>query len=132
MLRTNKGLCFSLGLALFLAFQPAVYALAVSDIQLNSHLNQPLDAEIMLLSATPEEIENLSLEIKRLDEAGTTLYRWPGVMIEISTNNAGKHYLHIKSKQPVTEPVVSFILELNWSNGHLKREYVLLIDPQLG
>ncbi len=132
MLRTYKDLYIAVGFALLLAFQPVVYALAVSDIQLNSHLNQPLDAEIMLLSATPEEIENLSLEIKRVDENQANVHRWPGVTIEISTDSAGKHYLHVKSKEPVIEPVVSFILELNWSGGHLKREYVLLIDPQLG
>ena len=132
MLRTNKGSLIIAGLILFFAVHTQVYALSVSEIQLNSHLNQVLDANIMLLSATPEEIENLSLGLKQVENSTSPVFHWPDVSVDIVRKEDGKYYLHISSKEPITEPVISFVLELNWSKGQLKRKYILLIDPQLG
>ena len=119
-------------MVLAFAFNSAANALAVSDISLNSHLNQPLDARIMLLSATPEELENLKMQILRNSDEANHLYHWPGVSVSVERNDNGKHFLQITSEKPVTEPIVSFVLELDWSHGQLKREYVLLINPQIG
>jgi pilus assembly protein FimV len=46
---------------LVLAFASEVWALGLGDIRLSSALNEPFRAEIELLSATPEELENLTI-----------------------------------------------------------------------
>ena len=40
------------------------------------------------------------------------------------------NYLRITTRDAVREPVISFLVEMNWSGGHFLREYSLLIDPQ--
>ena len=44
-----------------------LYALGLGEIHLNSALNQPFDAEIDLLSATPEELAGLKVAIASND-----------------------------------------------------------------
>lgn len=41
----------------------------------------------------------------------------------------GTPYLLITTKQPIKEPFMDFLLELEWPNGQLLREYTLLLDP---
>src|SRR5262249_18357288 len=35
----------------------------------------------------------------------------------------------LKSQDPITEPFVTLLVEVNWSRGHLVREYTMLLDP---
>ena len=48
---------------LVLAIAGEVWALGLGDIRLSSALNEPLRAEIELLSATPEELKNLEVTL---------------------------------------------------------------------
>ena len=49
-----------ISLVLVLLLSSEVWALGLGDIRMNSALNEPLDARIELLSATPEELDNLN------------------------------------------------------------------------
>ena len=49
-----------------LAAPIGTWALGLGDIELYSALNQPLDAEIDLVSATPEELAGLSVALAPL------------------------------------------------------------------
>ncbi len=128
---TNKAFLFALFITLLLGFHPLSHALSISDIQLNSRLNQRLDAHIPFLSVSPKEIENLKVGII-YDETVTNIYRQPKIRVEVVTGSTGNHYLHVKSDEPLKEPILNFTLELSWSTGRLNREYKLLIDPELG
>ena len=44
-----------------------LYALGLGEIRLNSALNQPFDAEIELLSPTPEELASLKVTMANQD-----------------------------------------------------------------
>ena len=50
-----------ISLALVILLSSEVWALGLGDIRMNSALNEPLDAEIELLSATPDELDNLTV-----------------------------------------------------------------------
>ena len=52
-----------ISLALVLLLSSEVWAIGLGDINLDSALNEPLRAEIELLSATPEELANLNVEL---------------------------------------------------------------------
>ena len=104
-------------------------ALAVSDIQLNSHLNQKLSAEVQLLSVTSEELDQLNMRITETDPDTGQRHTSTGLTVSISQSSSGQHYLRILSDQVIREPIVSFSLELSWPDGRLERKYVLLIDP---
>ena len=107
------------------------FALSISEIELKSGLNQRLDATISLQSVTSRELENLKAGIT-YDESVSSIYRQPKIRVSIIRQPNGQHYLQLNSEQPIIEPVVNFILELNWSTGRLNRQYQLLIDPKLG
>lgn len=115
---------------LLLTVHSAAYALAISDIQLNSALNQPLDATVQILSATPQELDSLNLSVSRISGKSTGNYHWPDIKVELVHAEKGKSYLKVTSKDVVREPILNFLLELDWATGRIKREYSLLINPQ--
>ena len=104
----------------------SVAALAVSDIELSSSLNQQLDARIFLLSSTESELSSLKVSVRQAG-SGTQ----GDVILEHEVVKDGeRRYIKITSKDTVREPVLNLQIELSWSTGRLLREYSLIIDPQ--
>ena len=119
---------------LVLAFASEVWALGLGDIRLSSALNQPLRAEIELISATPEELDSLRV----LLASSETFARYgldrplllQGVDFKvIRSGGIDGNVIRVRSQDPVTEPFIIFLVEATWSRGRLLREYTLLLDP---
>ena len=127
-LRLNRGwLVFGLLLA------SDVWALGLGDIRLSSALNEPLRAEIQLLSATPEELSNLKVAL-----APAATFERYGIdrpfyltRLQFRVQEAGPNgaSVRVTSSEPLTEPFVTFLVEATWSSGRLLREYTVLLDP---
>lgn len=128
----NKKLPYSTVavILLLLMFMPQTdaYALALSEIKLNSSLNQPLNATIELVSATSAELDNLNIIVSRIRRESTDRRAWPQLKVELVRLEKGNSYLKITSKENVREPVLNFLLELGWSTGRIQREYSLLLN----
>ena len=103
-------------------------ALALSEIEVNSSLNQPLNAKIYLKTITQEELNSLKLDINDISETTANPVA-AQLKYEILENENG-HYINITSRDVIREPVLSFSLDISWSKGRLIREYSLLIDPR--
>ena len=101
------------------------YGLAISDVDLQSKLNQPLNARIRLISLSQAELDSLTVTVKAEGEEDQPA----GGLQEAVEQDENGHYLVITTKEPVREPVMSLVLELKWSTGHLTRQYDLIIDP---
>lgn len=101
------------------------YALGVADIELNSSLNQMLDAKIALNAATDEELGSLTVSINPVYADGIGSQQ---LKHELVQTDAGS-FLKITSIDAIKEPVLNFQLNLNWNNGQLVRDYTLLLDP---
>lgn len=106
---------------------PAAHALALSQIRLNSHLNQPLDARVELSGVESGDLASLNVVIHYPD-AGNYQQAVP-LKHEIKEDARG-HYIQITSSASIREPVVTFTLEVDWAKGSMSREYTLLIDPK--
>jgi pilus assembly protein FimV len=123
----------SRALALLLVAPSAAFALGLGDIRLLSPLNSPLDAEIDLVDATPEELVNLKAQIASRDTFAQHGLDWPNYMATIQVRQTrtadGRDVLKLKSTDVVTEPFVTLLVQLDWSRGHLLREYTMLLDP---
>ena len=123
----------SRALALLLMMPSAAFALGFGDIRLLSPLNSPLDAQIELLDATPEELQTLQAQIASRDTFSRYGLEWPvflsSVQVKTVRSGDGKAYITLKSADPITEPFVTLLIELNWARGHLVREYTMLLDP---
>ena len=116
-----------------LVFPPAALALGLGDIRLNSSLNSPLDAEIELIGATPEELSSLKAQIASRDTFERYGLEWPAHLGTIALSPArtpdGREVLRLRSSEAVTEPFVTLLVEVSWARGRLVREYTMLLDP---
>ncbi len=110
-----------------------VYALGLGDIELHSALNEPLNADVRILSAQPGELGNASVRLAPNDEFARAGIERPAVLSDIKftivPGKDGTATLNITSTQPIREPFLDFIVQLNWQSGRLLREYTLLLDP---
>lgn len=127
----NKKLLLVIFGVLLSSVHPAAHALAISEIKLNSSLNQTLDATVEISTATLDELDSLNVSVSRLQGQSGGMYKWPTVKVELVRVEKGKSYLKLTSKDAVREPVLNFLLELKWSTGRILREYSVLVNPQL-
>ena len=130
MLRKVAILVISAGLAM----SPlSVQALGFGGIKLKSSLNEKLNAEVSLLSATSNDVQSLTINLAT-EEAflrsgidRTALLN--KLKFKVKQNNDGEYYIHVTTSESVREPFMNFLLEMNWKNGRMLREYTMLIDP---
>ncbi len=119
--------------AIFIFLAPLeLQALALGDIELHSALNQPLDAQVELLSLGETELDDLNVQLaspEAFDRVGLERPFFLTDLHFVLEEKEGTPYLLITSKQPLKEPFVDFLLEVEWPNGRLLREYTLLLDP---
>ncbi len=120
--------------ALALLLLPQVsLALGLGDIHLKSRLNGPLDADIELVGATPEELSTLKAQLASRETFARYALDWPAFMNSVTVTQVrgsdGRTILRLRSQEPVTEPFVTLLVEVNWARGRLVREYTLLMDP---
>jgi len=117
-----------ISLALVGLISSEVWALGLGDIRLDSALNEPLRAEIELLSATPEELSNLKVSMA----GGDTFVRYgldrPAFLSDIEFKIVNG-FIEVRSRSPISEPFVTFLVDASWSRGRLLREYTILLDP---
>ena len=113
---------------LYLTCLPKAGALAISGVELESNLNQPLHARIYLLAVAKDELDSLNISVKDISDVPGS-QRFTAYRHEIKQSDQG-HYINITTREAIREPILNFILELNWSTGRLIREYSLIIDLQ--
>jgi pilus assembly protein FimV len=115
-----------------LAGATAVHAAGLGRLTVLSALGQPLVAEIEIVSLQPGEEEGLSARlapIEAFQQAGVDIN--PALnSVRIAIDRREKRpFLRVTSTQPVSEPFLDMLVELQWSSGRLVREYTFLLDP---
>jgi pilus assembly protein FimV len=91
-------------------------------------------AQIELLSATPEELENLQVGLasqETFERYGLDRpYYLQDLRFEVVESGSPQgNYIRVTSTKPITEPFLTFLVEAMWSRGRLLREYTVLLDP---
>ena len=123
----------SRALALLLALPSAAFALGLGDIRLLSPLNAPLEAEIDLVDVTPEEMSTVQAQLASRDTFARYGLDWPaylsGVQVKTVKMADGREVIKLKSTDPISDPFVTLLVEVNWARGKLVREYTMLLDP---
>lgn len=124
---------FGRALLVALLCPSAAWALGLGDIKLNSALNAPLDADIELLGATPEELGSLKATLASRETFAKYGLDYPGFLSTVKLTRAksgnGRDVLHVSSQETITEPAVTLLVDVNWGRGRLVREYTVLLDP---
>ena len=116
--------------ACLLAAQGA-QALGLGEITTRSALNEPMDAEIALLGATPDELTTLEVRLASRDTFDRYGIDKPGFLnnFRFKLRGGPNPAIEITSSQPVTDPFVTMLVEAVWPRGRLLREYTVLLDP---
>ncbi|GLQ30938.1 FimV/HubP family polar landmark protein [Litoribrevibacter albus] len=112
---------------------PWALGLGLGDITLKSSLNQPLQAEIKLLQtrelAEEEVLPSLAAQ-EEFDRAGVERFFFlSNIDFDVKLSGAGDGVLLLTTKQTIQEPFLNFLVEVNWPNGRVLREYTVLLDP---
>jgi pilus assembly protein FimV len=108
-------------------------ALELGELTLKSAVNQPLLAEIELLDirgttaaeikpalATPEDFARFGVDRQAfLNDLTFT----PVV------SASGRSVIRVTSSQPLSVPLIKFLVQVNWPSGRLLRDYSALLDP---
>lgn len=112
---------------------PAVQALGLGPIAVRSGLNEPLRAEIPILEASAEEAAGIQTRLASAADfarVGLSAGNVPVPLeFNVVTGANGRPAISVTSREPVREPLVSVLIEVNWPNGRLLREYNILLDP---
>ena len=128
-----KRMGLARGMLAFLLLPGISLALGLGDVHLNSPLNAPLDAEIELVNATPEDLATLDAKLASKETFARYGLDWPsfmaGVTVTRDRSANGGQVLRIKSTETVTEPFLTLLIEASWARGRLVREYTVLLDP---
>jgi len=118
---------------LFLLVPSAALALGLGNIQLHSALNEPLNAEIGLLSVDRDEVGRIEAALASLEDFARAGVDRPAVLMflqfDVVRSADGRPYVQVTSSEPIREPFLNFILEVEWPSGRLLREYTVLLDP---
>ncbi len=118
---------------LLLTCSQAAFALGLGDIRVLSRPGEPFLAEIPVISNQPGELEQAQVALASpATFARVGLERPQGLVSELQFRFAqtkqGRAVIRVSSTTPVTLPSLSFLIEVDWGQGRLVREYSALID----
>ncbi len=122
-----------LSLGLLLLAPAMAHALGLGDLRLGSGLNQAFSADIEIVGASAEDLLQLRAGLPAREVFTRYGVDRPGFLSSLTfavNKGAGGHAtLHVSSRDAITEPFVTFLVEVTWPRGHLIREYTALLDP---
>lgn len=111
-----------------LSLSSQLLALGLGEMTLKSALNQPLNAEVELVDVadlSKWEIKPSLASTEDFDRAGVDrLFFLTKIKFKVDGDK-----LVLSTREPVTEPFLNFLVELNWPSGRVLREYTVLLDP---
>ncbi|MBT8112727.1 MAG: hypothetical protein KJO47_03515, partial [Gammaproteobacteria bacterium] len=118
----------------FLLLLPGqLLSLGLGEIEVDSALNQPLNAQINLISARADELEEMRVELAPanvFDRVGVPRpYFLTQLKFKPVSLPGGGTAIRVTSNDPVREPFLTFLVEVTWPKGRLLREYTVLLDP---
>ncbi|MEH6650967.1 MAG: FimV/HubP family polar landmark protein [Motiliproteus sp.] len=107
-------------------------ALGLGEMQVSSALNQPFKAEIDLL-----QLRGLNASQIITSLADTNDFYLAGVKPSVILSDirfkldisGGNGKIILTTNDPIREPFLNFLIEVNWPSGRLVREYTVLLDP---
>ncbi|WLG37805.1 FimV/HubP family polar landmark protein [Pseudomonas rhodesiae] len=108
-------------------------ALQLGEMTLKSKLNQPLSVEIELLDVgglTASEITPSLASSQAFVDAGVDRQAFlDDLTFTPVVNPNGRSVVRVASSKPLPDSYIRFLLQVQWPNGRLMRDYSVLLDP---
>ncbi|MCF6258621.1 MAG: hypothetical protein L3J98_00435 [Gammaproteobacteria bacterium] len=109
------------------------HALGLGNIVMKSALNQPLDAQIELLSVKKGDLSNLTVKLGSTEDfqrvGADRAFFLTNINFEVLRRKDGTAYVQLTTTKTVTEPFLDFVVEARWPRGRILREFTVLVDP---
>ncbi|MBA2409183.1 MAG: hypothetical protein H0V62_05235 [Gammaproteobacteria bacterium] len=122
------------GLLLLAVLTPgATWCTGLGDITISTALNQPLRADIRVLSVEPDDIENMQAALASQQVFERVGIERPFALTQLQFNvvpaSDDGAIIQVTTREPVREPFLNFLIDLRWPDCRLVREYTVLLDP---
>jgi len=119
----------------FVFFSINASAVGLGDIEQSSGLNQPLKADIKILSpgdlAEYEVVASIASQ-SAFDKSGIDKpFFLNKIKFKTIKNSRGELIIKVTTHDSVKEPFLNFLIELNTPAQQFYREYTLLLDPPI-
>ena len=128
----GKSITMRIFAAALLAVPLLAHAVGLGNLRVLSALGQPLNAEIQIVSEQAGEMSSVTARLASQDAFSQAGIEFNPVLLgmkfQVGQRN-GKPVLMLTTAQPVNEPFLDILVELQWSSGRLVREYTFLLDP---
>ena len=108
-------------------------ALQLGKIVVTSSQGQPLNAEIEMMLTPGEDTSKLQTSIASKEnyeaQGIERLAIHNNISVELQKNEKGLTVLKLKSTQPVPDPFLDLLIQVDSGKGRNYREYTVLLDP---
>lgn len=128
---TPRHLVVAVGLALA-TWGGGAQAAGLGRLTVQSALGQPLAAEVEVTAVGRDEAGTLSAKLaapEAFKSAGLQFNNALATLQMAVEERGGKYFIKLTSRNPINEPFVDLLVELNWATGKFVREYTFLLDP---
>ena len=120
---------------LLLTSTSIAHALTLGEFAVDSFLDKPLKAEILVNGDSGDNLKTLEISMasaEEFEQAGivrsTSL---DDFQFDIVKESKKKAKIEITTETPVSDPYIHMLLKIRWNGGQLLREFTALIDPPL-
>lgn len=108
-----------------------VFALGLGDIIVDSTVNEPFSAVIALTSASELSEEQLLVALapeKDFERVGAIRKHYlTGLKFKLDLKHISGPVIMVSSREPIKEPYMDFVVDLQWPGGRIVKEYVVLL-----
>ena len=113
-----------------------VPALELGAIKARSALYEPLDARIDLHDIQSGDIEGLKVALgspAQFELAGVARLQDLSLLeFTVVEQSDGRSYIHVRTNEPIVEPSLTFLVDVDWPRGRTVRGYKLRLTPAAG
>jgi pilus assembly protein FimV len=129
IIRTGASLVL---VAALVAFAQSAMALGLGNVRVESYLGQPLRAKIELITREGDDLGSMTIGLASAEDFALIGASLDAISVPLSFSlekDGEASSILITSKLSVKDPVMRLIVEVNWTNGRMLREYTLFLDP---
>jgi pilus assembly protein FimV len=108
-------------------------ALGIGEIHLHSALNQTVSAEIPLVLSGDDALDEIQITLASPETFARAGIDRPSFLTKLRfvaiPRRQGGYAIQVTSTEVIREPFLNFLVEVNWPQGRILREFTVLLDP---
>ncbi len=112
-----------------------IFAIGLSNIDVYSYINEPLEAEIQVTELGSLYYKNLTVSLASSEEFVRANIERQSYLSTLSFDvfelDDNRVFIYIKSDHNLQNPYLELLLKLQWPGGSIVKNYTLLIDPYI-